>query len=254
MPELPIYPRRGREAPGYALERRAARLRGLPAERLEEGLHRLRVDCAFETLRLTGASIEKETVRRLAEEHRRLGKRVEGDALILGQLDALEAIEAAAQAGEWGDLSATRIREVHRLANPPSEGDFRTGPLEPQFRQARPSEARFVPAKLQNLLEWLEAESGRSMFPAERMALWFPRFVEISPFEHGNFRTAHLFASFFARAAGYPYVTFRFEEAEAIRSDVERAFRFDTGPLVQRFSDALARALDVIETNLGDEK
>jgi Fic family protein len=254
MPELPIYPQRGREAPGYALERRAARLRNLPAERIEGGLHRLRVDCAFETLRLTGAAVDKETVSRLAAERRRVGKSLEGDALVLGQLDALDAIEAAARAGEWGDLSAARIREVHRLANPPSEGDFRIGSLEPQFRNARPSAARFVPAKLANLLEWLDAESGRSMFPAERMALWFPRFVEISPFEHGNFRTAHLFASYFARVSGYPHVALRFDEAEAIRSDVERAFLFDTGPLVQRFSDALGRGLDVVERALEEGK
>jgi fido (protein-threonine AMPylation protein) len=137
------------------------------------------------------------------------------------------------------------------LANPPSDGALRTTDLKPQFGNARPSSPRFLEARLQDLLDWLASESGTSMFPAERMALWFPRFLEISPFDRGNFRTAHLFLSYFSRSAGFPPVTLQLSEAEETRSDVENALKFDTYPLVRRFSDALARSLLVLETLRG---
>jgi hypothetical protein len=46
-------------------------------------------------------------------------------------------------------------------------------------------------------------------------------------------------------------VSLKLEEAEAVRAEVERAFLFDTGPLVERFSTSLARAMDVIESGSG---
>jgi Fic family protein len=245
MPELPIHPARGREAPGHTLERRLSRLRELASASGSEALFRLKVECAFETLRLTGGGVDRELVTRLAEERRRRGSKPEGDALVLGQLDALDAIDRAATEGRA--LDQELVREVHRCANPPSEGEYRSTEITRRFSNARPSPSRFVAARLQNLLDWLSAESARTMFPAERMALWFPRFIEISPFERGNFRTAHLLASYFSRASGFPPVCFRFEEADEVRSDLEKAFLFDTQALVNRFSQALDRALAVLE-------
>lgn len=254
MPELPIYPDRVREAPGYALERRLARFRAAPASRREEACYWLSIECVFETLRLTGAEIDRALIARLARERpaeaerraREASREPDETALVVGQLDALEHIETAAREAATPSLAA--VRAVHQRANPLSEAEFRAEDSKPQFRNARASSARFIEARLADLLEWLSAESGRSMFPAERMALWFPRFLEIAPFDRGNFRTAHLFLSFFARAAGFPPVTLRFEEAEEIRADVERALLFDTFPLVRRFSDALGRSLDVAES------
>jgi hypothetical protein len=251
MAELPIYPERGREAPSYALERKLARLKGAPVEKWREATHRLRVECAFETLRLTGAGagVERSAVARFAGERARLGGRVEGDALILGQLEALEAVESRAREGRG--LGIDLIRDVHRFANPPSEGEFRSSELPPQFRNTRPSRVELVAARLHNLLDWLSGESGRSMFAAERMALFFPRFLEISPFDGGNFRTAHLLLSFFAFERGYPPVSLRLDEAEEVRSEVERAMLFDTFPLVERFSHALGRSMAVLDEVAG---
>ena len=245
MEQLPVHPQRGREAPGYALDRRLSRLGSLPAEVREDAFHLTRQTVVFETLRLTGASVDKEVVDRLAAGRRANGGRTEGDALVLGQLEALETVEARAKGERSVDLDL--IREVHRRANPPSEGSFRSEDIKPQFRNARPSPPRFVAARLSNLLDWLWAESGRAMFPAERMSLWFPRFLEIAPFEHGNFRTAHLLLSFFACAQGYPPVSLRLSESEEIRAEIERALNFDTYPLVQRFSEAISRSLSTLE-------
>lgn len=252
MAELPIYRERAGEAPGYALERRLVRLKGAAPERWREATDRLRVECALETLRLTGAGVEMSVVARYAGERLRQGGPVEGDALVLGQLEALERLESEARGGRG--LGIELIRAVHRAANPPSEGEFRSKELSPQFRNTRASRVEFIPSRLQNLLDWLSGESGRSMFPAERMALWFPRFLEISPFERGNFRTAHLLVSFFALEKGYPPVSLRLAEAEEIRAEVERALLFDTFPLVQRFSAAIARSMSLLEQVVGGEE
>ena len=238
MPELPIHPEGGREAPGYALERRLARLRDLPAERRRRAHQALLEGSVLETLRLTGAAPVAGAV-----------NAGEG-ALFDGALEAFLLIETKASSGKELDLGL--IREVHRLSSPPSGGEIRTADLAPQFQNARILSPRFIESRLQNLLDWLHGESGRGMFPAERMALWFPRFLEIAPFERGNFRTAHLFLSFFSFADGYPPVTLKLEEAEAVRGEVERAFLFDTGPLVSRFSAALARAIESLERAGGE--
>ena len=229
MPDLPIYPQK-REAPGYALERRLSRLHESNAESYAATLEALRNQCAKETLRLTGAPNESEK-----------------SELIEAQLTALTLIEEAASEASEPDLHL--VRKVHRIASPGADGRFRDVDVDvaTPFKNARPSPSRFVEAKLDNLLEWLSAESGRDMFPAARMGLWFARFVEIAPFEHGNFRTAHLLTNFFAATSGFPPVTLVLEDAAAIRNEVERAIAFDTEPLVERFSQALENALRTCE-------
>jgi hypothetical protein len=227
MPELPIHPGLSPEAPGYALARRLSRLQDLP-EKIRRSAHEtLREVAVRETLRLTGAGQEPQ------------------GSLYDRTVQALLALEEAASSGK--DLDLTLVREVHRLASAPSTGDFRSEDQPPQFQNARTLSPRFIEARLQNLLDWLHGESGRGMFPAERMALWFPRFLEIAPFDRGNFRSAHLCLSYFSCSAGYPPVSLKLDEAEDVRGEIERAILFDTGALVQRFSAALGRALDRLE-------
>ena len=237
MPELPIYPLK-REAPGYALEQRLNRLTAASDTGALRALHALRLELAVETLLLTGVAIERDR----AHEH-------EENETVRAQLEALAVIEKSAEERDEPDVEL--IRRVHQLANPGADGRFRASDTKPQFRNARPTPPRFIGVKLDNLLDWLSAESGRQMFPAQRMALWFARFVEIAPFERGNFRTAHLLLSFFACSAGYPPVSLRLDETEALRSDVECAIVFDTAPLVSRFSTAMSRALRVCEEAAG---
>jgi hypothetical protein len=231
MPELPIHPARGREAPGYSLDRRLSALRGLDRDRRRTVEDGLRERTAVESLRLTGGVFSE-------------------GPLLDGVLEALARIEESASSGR--DLEIGLVREVHRLSSPPASGELRSSDLAPQFANARVLSPRFIEARLQNLVDWLHGESGRGMFPSERMALWFARFLEIAPFDRGNFRTAHLFLSYFARVDGYPPVSLNLQEAEAVRAEVERALLFDTGPLVMRFSAALSRSLDALEGVSGE--
>ena len=229
MTELPIYTS-PKDAPGKALAERARKLRERPESQLLPALDARRLHVAQETLRLTGAA-DKEPF--------------EGP-LLGGQLQALAYAERAAK--RVSEPTLDMIHEAHRLANPGATGEFRSLDTPAQFANARPSPARFVESKLDNLLHWLSGESGRSMFTAEKMALWFARFVEIAPFERGNFRTAHLLLNVIAVHDGFPPVSLRYEDAEDIRKEVERAMLFDTGALVARFNEALAESLHACET------
>jgi hypothetical protein len=81
------------------------------------------------------------------------------------------------------------------------------------------------------------------MHPPEKGALAFARLLEISPFEHGNFRTSHLLLSLFSLADGYPPMFLRLEHAADVRQEVEGAMRFETLPLVNRLARSLTESL-----------
>jgi len=241
MDTLPLYPNRS-ENPGLALRRQRDSLlekgAGSP-QRLEESMAALVRECVFETLRLTGAPVSRQAVAAAAGG----GGETEERDLIQGQVEALRLLDEAARSG--GQLTPKLVREVHRLSTRPDSagGQFRRQDIEGQFAAASPSPPELISAKVDNLCDWLSVDSGRGMHPPEKGALAFARLLEISPFEHGNFRTAHLLLSFFAFAECYPPFFLRFEEAENVREEVERAMRFETLPLVNRLARALAGSL-----------
>ena len=127
--------------------------------------------------------------------------------------------------------------EPPRSAPPRSNRSFRA-PVFPRRRT--------IPLRFGELLGWVSGESGRDLDTPPRAALFFARFLEISPFRRGNFRVAHLMLSFFALADGHPPIWFEVGDAAGIREDVSRAFRFDTGPLTAR----IERALDLSLTRI----
>jgi Fic family protein len=242
MHNLPLYSE-GRETHGLALRRqRDAVLEKASKcpQRLADGVEALVRECVFETLRLTGAPVTRQAVAEVWAGTAEPGE-VVGRELIRGQRDALHALRQAA--GSRPELTPGLVREVHRLSSPPSAGGFRTRPIAAQFTAAAPSRPDLISDKVANLCDWLTADSGRTMHPPEKAGLAFARLLEISPFEHGNFRTAHLLLSFFAFTEGYPPFFLRLEEADQVREEVERAMVFETLPLVNRLARALASSL-----------
>ena len=253
MRDLPLYPERHQNT-GLALQRQRDTLLERASQRpqrLREAMDALRWESVFETLRLTGATVSRETVAELAGRSAEATVTVEpvDDAerqlheLIRGQLQALRAIEAVARTDK--NLTAELVQEVHRLSMPhdPSGGRFRSQPIAGQFATSTPSPPQLIAVKIDNLCDWLSVDSGRGMHPPEKAALAFARLLEISPFEHGNFRAAHILLSFFALAEGYPPLFLRFDHAEEVREEVEGAMRFETLPLVNRLARALTESL-----------
>lgn len=247
MTELPVYPPESANRTQALARKRNLVLEGAPAqgEALRDAIAELVVDCVFHTLRLTGEPVERETVVGAARGSDDLGDSTgpeEDRRLIRGQIAALELLEREARQGRL--LSTDLLCAVHRFSSPPADGRFRSGATLARFAAGKPSRPDLIAATVANLLDWLAADSGRGLHPVERAALAFPRILEIAPFERSNFRTAHLLLSFFAFAEGYPPFFLLFEEAEAVREEIERAMVFDTAPLMTRFAEALGRSLD----------
>lgn len=161
---------------------------------------------------------------------------------------ALAAIE---QAARERDPTAPLLGTVHRIAtSAPQESAFRSVQIQPQFDGASLSPPQAIPLRLGDLLGWISGKSGKDLETAPRAALFFARFLEISPFGQANFRVAHLMLSFFALADGQPPIWFEIGDAAGIREDVSRAFRFDTAPLTARIEAALRESLARIEAGL----
>ena len=253
MPEpLPLHPRAAAPTgppPGPAQELRARRDRvaaALGEAGWTEGVRALFPRAAAATMELTGeltgAAVSE------AERAAAAGAVVPPvipPGVLAPPMAALAHLsEAAAR-----DRNPTRrlAAEVHALAtSAPAPSPFRLEQIEPQFSGAGLSPPQTIAVRFDDLLEWIAGGSGRDLETAPRAALFFARFLEISPFSRANFRAAHLLLTFFALADRQPPIWLEAADAAGIRSEVSRAFRFDTAPLTERIERALRRSLDAV--------
>ncbi len=237
-PTLPLHPGGGSvpsQGPSQEIRARRDRIREqVGSERWRASRDLLVVEAARATLQLTGTAIPETELRAAVE-----GAPTATFAPALGALRLLQ--RAAADRDPTREL----IREVHAVsAGEAGASPFRGHQIEPQFQGAGLSPPQTIEIRLAELLEWISGTSGQDLETAPRAALFFARFLEISPFVRANFRVAHLMLTFFTLADDQPPVWFEAEDAPGIRDDVSRAFRFDTGPLTARIESSLHRSLD----------
>ena len=240
-PTLPLHPEAGAvrpPGPGQEVRARRDRVRArVGGERWRAGGQALALEAARATLQLTGVPVSGEETR---------SARRGAPPPVLGP--SFGALGLIARAAADRDPTPELISEVHAVSTGArGASPFRSGQLEPQFPGASLSPPQTVEMRLQELLEWISGDSGRDLETAPRAALFFARFLEISPFARANFRVAHLMLSFFALADEQPPIWFELDDAAGIREDVSRAFRFDTAPLTSRIERALHHSLDRIE-------
>lgn len=239
---LPLHPGGGEvrpQGPGQEIRARRDRVRAeVGAERWRASRQPLLVEAARATLELTGAAPSEAALRAARE-----GNPTPAFGPSLGALGLLQRTAANR------DPAPELIAEVHAVATGAAGASpFRAGQIEPQFEGASLSPPQTIALRLGELLEWISGASGRDLETAPRAALFFARFLEISPFERANFRVAHLMLSFFALADDHPPIWFEVEDAPGIREDVSGAFRFDTAPLTARIERALHHSLDRVVT------
>ena len=239
---LPLHPGAGAPrppGPGQEIRARRDRVRERAgSERWRAGCEALVVEAARATLQLTGASPSEAEIHAARE-----GAPTPAFGPSLGALGFLR------RAAQDRDPTKQLISEVHAVASGlTGANSFRTHQIEPQFQGAGLSPPQTISLRLGELLDWISGASGKDLETAPRAALFFARFLEISPFERANFRVAHLMLTFFALADDQPPIWFEAEDAPGIREDVSRAFRFDTAPLTKRIERSLNRSLDRVET------
>ena len=240
MQELPVHSGKKQDHFSALLHRRNLWLAEAAKnpQRAVKPLQALTIECVTETLLLTGISVSRDEVSRVAGAG---GESSDRSDVILGQFHALRAIKEAARSSPL--LTQSLLCEVNRLSSPPKGGFFRQGPGRAQFAGGTPAPASLVGGRVGNLIEWLAASSGQSLHLPAKAALAFVRLLEISPFESGNFRTAHLLLNFFAFAEKFPPFFLRAEDSNVLRLDVERGLSFDTLPLAKRLAGAQTASL-----------
>ena len=242
---LPLHPGVGAprpQGPGQEIRARRDRLReAMGGARWRAGCAALVVEAARATLQLTGTALTEQDIQdaRAGAPTPRFGP-------------ALGALGLVGRAAANRDPGEELLLEVHAVSGGRvGASRFRTVQIEPQFPGAGLSPPQTVALRLGELLAWIAGDSGRDLETAPRAALFFARFLEISPFERANFRVAHLMLTFLALADEQPPIWFEVEDASGIREDVSRAFRFDTAPLTARIERSLNRSLDLVAASAG---
>lgn len=242
MQELPLYANRGQSQALVMSRKRDLLLeaREQQSERLKVAMVELKQICVKHTLQLTGVAISGEELAEVFKD--RTNTRSDRHEILVGQFEALEAIEDAAH--DKSRLAPMLLCKLHKLSYPPDGGSIRSGPVRPQFEGIEPSHPGLILDKLDNLSEWLDSDTVDSMSPPEKATLAFVRLLEIAPFERGNFRLAHLLLSYFAYRDEYPPLFLRAEDTSTIRKEIAKALKFETKDLVDRLVNAQLASLD----------
>lgn len=142
--------------------------------------------------------------------------------------------------------TAADLRQLHsRLMGKPAGGlsDYRRAPATPLFEGHDPAETEMVPHLVENTLQWCRADSFGEMHEVEQTALVLLKLTDIQPFDRHNGKTLRLFSNFFLVRAGYPPAVIRSELAGRYSLALRKALDFQTGPLVELLTEAVAFSL-----------
>jgi Fic/DOC family len=165
----------------------------------------------------------------------------EGGGPALEPARALRRAQAAAGAASFISVDVLVAWHAEATGRPPA---LRTGARE---RAGGPptSPPEFVRSRLEGLVEWLSADSGRELRAPQRGALGLARFVEIAPFDDANGRVARLLAAHLMTQAGALPPILVGGDRERLDQCLGAAFQLVMEPLAMLLEEASERALDV---------
>ncbi|HWX39657.1 MAG TPA: Fic family protein [Blastocatellia bacterium] len=156
-------------------------------------------------------------------------------------ITALDLARDAAQDGRSARLTSELLRRLH---NPASRdpAEFRKGPgARDRFPKPPPPES--IPAIVEAMCRWTDADSFIELHPVEQSAIVHLRLTEIQPFEDANQGTAFVAASFFLLRAGLPPLIIPPELTKAYETALDEASRLNTRPMVELVAEATTRTL-----------
>lgn len=104
----------------------------------------------------------------------------------------------------------------------------------------------FIGRSLQNLEEWLRADSIIEMHPIEKAALTITRLIDIWPFNIGNRTTAVVFSNHFLAQANLPPFFILPDELKEFDKILEKAIIMQTQPLVTVIHKSMQRELNLV--------
>jgi Fic family protein len=145
-------------------------------------------------------------------------------------------------------ISREGILKTHSLAFPgrPGAGELRRTEVQPLYRGQDCAPPEFIEHSLDNLVVWLTAESFSQIHPIEQCALTITRFIDIWPFEFGNFTTGLLFGNFALRRAGLTPFFVLPEHRKEFEKAIAQAMTIDMQPLVNAIFQTVRKEMEAL--------
>ena len=180
-------------------------------------------------------------------------EQITGEALAacLARFDS--ALDYGESASEVGRARASLVAadgegllRVHRILFRGREGSgqLRASQAVPVFEGQDCPGPQFIGRSLENLEQWLGADSFGEIHPIEQAALTLTRLVDIWPFEFGNRSASAVFSSFFLTRSGYPPFLVLPEQLAEFDEALSAAIRMQTAPLVALVTRCIRRELE----------
>lgn len=131
-------------------------------------------------------------------------------------------------------VSKDSLLQMHRLLFPARDGSgqLRTTPLAPLYRGQDCAPPEFIEHSLDNLMEWLAADSFTQIHPIEQSALTMTRLIDVWPFEFGNLTAAVLFGNVPLRSADLAPFFVPSQYRNEFEKAIAQAMTIDMQPLV----------------------
>lgn len=184
------------------------------------------------------------------------GKTLKEHLEVVGHKDAIDYIETLAHQetaiGEW------EIKQIHNLIlraiAPEEAGRYRQLDVKAAGTEYIYPPHYLLSDLMQQFVEWLNLEPGKSLHPIEYAAEAHFRFVTIHPFRDGNGRTGRLLMNLLLLRSGYPIVVIsnqiRQAYIEAIANSQQQ--NTDISRLIELIADctqtSLVETLQVLAT------
>jgi hypothetical protein len=147
-----------------------------------------------------------------------------------------------------GGLSKEGILSAHALAfqERSGAGQLRKTALQPLYRGQDCAPPEFIENSLDNLVVWLTAESFSQIHPIEQCALTITRFIDVWPFEFGNYTIALLFGNLALRRAGLTPFFVLPEHRKEFERAIAQAMTIDMQPLVNAIFQTVRKEMEAL--------
>ena len=219
----------------------------LSAEQKERLDRWAETEFVYSTLKLEGASINREQVARVVL--RATGADAENEPTTMALLYSLRTVTSSARAkGKTAELTNELLLKLHS----PSGAGFRKTAGDTN-RIVKPASAEHLPALLEICCRWYTAESFAELNPLEQASIVLLRLIEIQPFEEANERTALVAASLFTLRSELPPIIIKPEMDPAYCNARDEGMQMNTKPMVELVAEAVERSLSEMIVQAGKQ-
>jgi len=248
-----------------ALKKQVDDLRPLPEDVEGRVMQKLRLDWNYHSNAIEGNRLNYgETVAFLMEGITAKGKPLKDHLDIRGHNEAINFLLEIIK--DTRPLSEADIRSLHKMIlvepyDSPAKtaeglsttkritlGEYKTSPNHVKTATgeihyyASPEE---TPAKMQELMEWLNEAVKENINPVVLAALFHHKFVAIHPFDDGNGRLSRILMNLILMQNGYPPVVVKIDDRTNYYSLLSRADVGDSWPFVEYIAERLQSSLQL---------